>query len=139
MAGSLSTASYLSGASICTWTFFGVGYSTLKVSIWASQPNSLNFFSMNSALALLCGEPTWFGADDSSFEPFAQIGRDRAGRRNAARDSAAGRRRSAVNPNTAHGVRLSAAAAEPAPSVASRQASVINDLALASIHGFTSH
>src|SRR6185312_9081967 len=31
----------------------------------ASQPHFLNRASMNSALALSCGEPTWFGPDDS--------------------------------------------------------------------------
>ncbi|WP_245863696.1 hypothetical protein [Caulobacter mirabilis] len=44
-----------------------MGNSTSNVSIRASQPQSLNCWSTHSALARLCGDPTWFGPAARSF------------------------------------------------------------------------
>ncbi|WP_449425025.1 hypothetical protein [Rhodanobacter lindaniclasticus] len=65
--GSCKVAVNGCGPSSSSATFFGVGYSTSKVSMCASQPQARNFSSMNSAFALSCGEPTWFGADAIRF------------------------------------------------------------------------
>src|SRR5437762_1609750 len=43
-------------------TLIGVGYNTLNVSIFASQPQLLNWASVHSALALSCADPTWLGS-----------------------------------------------------------------------------
>ncbi len=63
--GSCNVALNVVGAMSSTSSCFGVGYSTSKVSMCAFQPHFLNCASIHSALALSCGEPTWFGSDDN--------------------------------------------------------------------------
>src|SRR4051794_29321766 len=49
------------GSTSSTMRVFGVGNSTLKVSICASHPHDLNCVSIHSAFCLSYGEPTWCG------------------------------------------------------------------------------
>src|ERR1700691_4937733 len=63
MGGSCNFAVKCVGATSSTRTSRGVGYNTENVSIDASQPHSRNFCNMNSALALSCADPTWFGSE----------------------------------------------------------------------------
>ena len=65
--GSSSFAVNFTGESISSTRFFGVGNSTLNVSMCASSPASLKRARIHSALSLSYGEPTWCGRADRRF------------------------------------------------------------------------
>src|SRR5579875_3163361 len=70
MGGSCRLALKVVGATISTSSCVGVGYSTSKVSMCASQPHALNSESRNWALALWCAEPTWLGSEEKANTEF---------------------------------------------------------------------